>query len=54
MLTTVGLDLGDKTIQACFVDHHGNMDLLVEDKRELLRQQEEAVQEQVTEGPAVP
>jgi len=25
VLTTVGLDLGDKTIQACFVDHHGEI-----------------------------
>ena len=25
MLTTVGLDLGDKTIQACVVDHHGEI-----------------------------
>lgn len=25
VLTTVGLDLGDKTIQAYFVDHHGRM-----------------------------
>ena len=30
MLTTVGLDLGDKTIQACFVDHHGE---IVEESR---------------------
>lgn len=25
MLTTVGLDLGDKTIQWCFVNHHGEV-----------------------------
>jgi transposase len=30
MLTTVGLDLGDKTIQACFLDHHGD---IVEESR---------------------
>ena len=30
MLTTVGLDLGDKTIQACFVSHHGE---IVEESR---------------------
>ena len=29
-LTTVGLDLGDKTIQACFLDHHGD---IVEESR---------------------
>jgi hypothetical protein len=29
-LTTAGLDLGDKTIQACFVDHHGE---IVEESR---------------------
>jgi hypothetical protein len=33
MLTTVGLDLGDKTIQACFVDHHGDMVWVPERKR---------------------
>jgi transposase len=30
VLTTVGLDLGDRTIQACFVDHHGE---IVEESR---------------------
>jgi transposase len=30
MLTTVGLDLGEKTIQACFIDRHGG---IVEESR---------------------
>jgi len=30
MLTTVGLDVSDKTIQACFLDHHGE---IVEESR---------------------
>lgn len=30
MLTTVGLDLGDKVVQACFIDQHGE---IVEESR---------------------